>query len=157
MTNKSRIPGPNSSDMRTETKATFRPNFVVNVLAGLPKEEGYVYKGVIMNYKHLPLNVDNHEKDGYEIVYDTFSVQDDRKFSPNTNQEANRVPSPVIGRTGDGYDYVVMKISKEKERENALRNAKRDKEQYKASVGGNIKRTGKDSVHIQGGEINFDK
>lgn len=137
-------------------KEEFRPNFVIDTLAGVDKEPGFLYKGVIYNYPHLPHNVNSHEKEGYEVVYDKKPIEDDRLFSPNQNVHESSTVAPVLGRTKDGYTYVVMRISEDKAKENEKRKAKAYEERRLASVGGtSIERHG-DTIHIKGSTINFD-
>src|SRR5579859_6695064 len=88
----------------------FRPKVVVDEIAALPAREGWTRKGVIMNYKHLPHNVTNHEKAGYSIVYTKQTMKDDRAFSPDNRETEKTVMAPIIKTSADGYKYLVMEI-----------------------------------------------
>src|ERR1700720_2741786 len=91
----------------------FRPEIIIDEIASIPKEPGYIYKGVAMNFKHLPYNVENHEKVGYEIVYSKKPMKDERVFAPDCKTSDSMRPSPVIKTTAQGTKYLVMKISEE--------------------------------------------
>lgn len=123
----------------------FRSNLGLNKIAGLPDRVGYTRKGVITNYPasaglELVRNFDNHVKMGYRLVLSTESIQDDRKFSPNTNSRPNTVPAPIVGRTSDGFDYVVMEIENTKLTEEMKKRNKEEYEKYLASVRGKVVR-----------------
>ncbi len=134
----------------------FRPKFVVDDVARITKDDvNFTYKMVIYNYSRLPNNVPDHEKQGYEIVYSTEHIEDDRKFSPDNkkSEEESLRPAPVIKRTIDGYDMVLMRIPKELEKKNAKLRADLEDQRRK---GLKVKRNKAGvPVDINDGEINL--
>lgn len=136
----------------------WRPKVVVDAIAEYMdkhKEKGYIYKGVIMNYPLLPLNVQDHEKMGYEIVYSTHQFVDNRGFAPDVEKKDTSVPAPVIKNTKDGYQYLLMRIDEKKAQENEMNRSKRDKERHLKSVK-NVSK-GKDGIRTDGGFINLNR
>src|SRR6185437_15651621 len=103
---------------KTNYDDMFKRTVGIEQVCGFQKEDGYVYKAVITNYPwasgvELVQNYEKHRKMGFEVVVTASTIKDDRVFSPNSNQRENTVPAPLIGKTSDGYDYVVMKIKQE--------------------------------------------
>lgn len=135
----------------------FRPKYVVDDVARITKDDAtYAYKLVIYNYKHLPMNVPLHEARGYEIVYSTEHIEDDRKFSANRGKDEEALrPRPVTQSTNDGYDQVLMRIPKELEKTNAKNNAlKRAADHKRANKKRKVSREA-NTVSINDGEIDF--
>lgn len=139
----------------TESTLTYkdiRPKTTVDDIATFQdQEEGWTYKGVCVNYKHIPLNVEYHEKQGYEIVWAKKPVVDDRSFSPDNSLKESTLPQPIMKTTADGYKYIFMRIRNEdlkavKEQE-ALDYAKK----YKKSVEKLTLKKGQ--VNVKDGEI----
>jgi len=125
---------PDEATLRTEYNEQFKTKLGLNKIAGLPERTGWCRKGVITNYPasaglDLVRNYERHLEMGYQLLLSTEAIQDERKFSPNSNARPNGVPSPIIGKTSDGYDYVVMEIEHSKlkaefERRNQIQHAK---------------------------------
>ncbi len=149
-------PMPERPSKPSNAYEKFRPNVIIDqVTAYLEKyrEPGYVYKGVIMNYKHLPLNVINHEKVGYEIVYSTHQFSDDRTFAPDSAKHDSSVPKPVIKSTSDGYQYLLMRISTDKFKKFKEDEERTFQDKYKRSVK-SISKSKDGVLRADGGFIN---
>lgn len=136
------------------TYDTFRPKIVIDEIAAWvsnKQDDGYIYKGVACNYKHLPYNVEEHEKNGYSIVYDTKPMRDDRKFTPDNSQSETTVPAPVMKTSADGIKYILMRISKEDFKALKEKSASEFENTYRKSVR-SISQTG-NTIKVDGGEI----
>lgn len=118
------------------------------------KEPGYIYKGVATNLDHLEDNVDRHLEAGYEFVYSTKPMADDRTFSPGSETQDSIRPQLVLKTTKDGKtQYVMMRISEQKANEMTEQRIKAEHEKYMKSVK-NLKNA-KGSVHYHAGETKF--
>lgn len=133
--------------------ATIRPKQTVDDIATFEKEPGYVYKGVITNYKHIPLNVEEHEKRGYEVVWAKKPMVDDRSFSPDNSMKESTLPTPIMKTTADGYKMILMRISEEDFTAIKEQEAIDYQNKYKKSVTSLSTRKGEVKAH--GGEINL--
>lgn len=150
---------PDSETNQIDYDEVFKRDLGIHKLAGLPEKEGWTRKGVITNYPgqfspELARNYENHRKVGYQVVLSTEKVQDDRAFSANTNARPNTVPAPIIGKTSEGWTYVIMEIENSKLQQLKEKQAKDDYERYLASVRGTIQKT-KDGVKITDEETKF--
>lgn len=138
------------------SNTTFSPELIIDSIAEVPERKGYTRKAVAYNNRHLgnQVNVTNHQKAGYEIVYsNTETIKDTRAFSPDNHKEVSSVPSAVLKTTSDGVKYVLMEIQtkelytlKEKESAKNLYNFTKSAKGIKAKKDG--------SLHIDGGFIN---
>lgn len=139
---------PERQTKPTDWYEKFSSQLGVNVIVGIPQREGYVRKGVITNYPAssgplLVRNFNRHVDAGYTIVFESGdSIKDDRAFSPNTNARPNTFPAPLTGKTSDGYDYVVMEISKAKEKENMEGMQKENHQRHMNSIKGKVTQRG---------------
>lgn len=135
----------------------FRPRFNLDAVARIKRDDvNFNYKLVIYNYKHRPDAVAEHEAMGYEVVYSTDHIEDDRKFASGTTAEGESLrPRAVLKTTKDGYEQVLMRISKERQKENQAKADERRTERYKRSVKG-IK-TADGHVRVNDGEINLNQ
>lgn len=129
--------------------AKFMPKVTINKIKVMKQEKGWIYKGVITNYKHIPDNVQKHVDQGYEIVFGTDGFQDDRKFSPNSNE--SHVPHPIVETSADGYQYLAMRITEEKFKAVKQKEAKDYADRYKRTLKGSIKKG--TTFEADGGEI----
>lgn len=130
-----------------QMQETWRPKIVRNIIAGLPPKPGFIRKGVIINYPHMPENFQRHEDAGYKVVYALTGMIDERSLSQNQNAQENTVPSPLLYKTKDGYDVVVMEIEQSKWDEYEKQRHEKEQERYKNSVK-SIQRKGK-NVEVQ--------
>ena len=138
-----------------ELRESFRKKYTVDSVARVTKDDkNYSYKAVIYNYEHNPKNFEEHEALGYEVVFSDDTLEDDRAFSPDNSGEKKLRKSPVEKRTKDGYQQVLMRISKQREQENFKADAQKRKEQYMNSSKRKITKQGNGSITITENEIN---
>lgn len=130
----------------------FRSKFTADNVARVKQDPNYNYKLVIYNYPKMPHNFDHHEKNGYEVVYSMDSIEDDRKFSPDNKDEEKLRPSPVTKRTVDGYEQVLMRILKTKERANKIKASQEDQAKYVRSSKSRVSKK-QNVITIDGGEV----
>lgn len=132
----------------------FRRHLAIDKVARVKQDPNYSYKLVIWDYPKNPMNFDKHEAKGYEVVYSQDSVEDDRGYTPNTgvqDQEKLRMVA-VTNRTTDGYNQVLMRISKLKEIANKRQEHKENEDKYKRSSKSSLRKT-KGQVYITGEEV----
>ena len=133
----------------------FRNKFVIDDVARITFDNKlYDYKLVIYNYPKKPLNVEDHEKKGFEIVYSTEHVEDDRSFSPDSADRGTEKlrAQPVLKTTSDGYQEVLMRRLKTRARQEDIKSLKAQKEKYLRST----KKHGNE-LHLDDGEITNDE
>jgi hypothetical protein len=129
-------------------KESFRPNlFVRHINQALDQDPAYDYKNVIFTYKHDPARVNRYLEAGWEVVETTQPLVDDRDFSPKDSKEKLR-PQPVITKTKDKHEQVLMKILKTKRAENEV-----NKKQLRDELYARQARQNGDTVTRKGNEI----
>lgn len=103
-------------------KESFRPNlFVKNIHQVENRDPAYEYKNVIFTYKHDPNRVSRYLDAGWEVVETTEQLADDRDFSPKDTKEKIR-PQPLITKTRDKHEQVLLRILTSKRAENQVKN-----------------------------------
>ncbi len=152
--------------MSTKLKKTegarpkFRPNFIIDDIAVAMKnpDPNYSYVGVIydrgVHRNENPYDVEQHEAKGYEVVYSTERWTDDRKNSPDNSTEDHSVPKPCIKKTAQGETYVLMRILKTKEAENAKAESDENTKRYWNSTKRKGYRNAKGEIRVELNEIN---
>lgn len=158
MTDVSKLPDEETG--KTDYYTQFKRNVGIEQLAGLPQREGYCRKGVITNYPaasgpDLVRNFDNHVKFGYRLVLSTEGIKDDRVFTSNTESRKNMIPAPIIGKTSDGFEYVVMEIENSKLHANMKERAEAEHLKYLQSTGANITKDSDGKVIVKSPETKF--
>lgn len=142
---------------KEQTREEFRSKFVVDSVARITKDlDKYDYKLVIYNYKHDPLAVEKHEQAGFEVVYSTEHVDDDRKFAPGAEKPEELRPKPVLKTTKDGYTQVLMRRLKTAAKAYALKKAKEEDIKRRRSSKSKVTET-PGLVKIDDGEIDINK
>lgn len=136
-------------------RESFRPNlFVRHINQVVDQDPAYEYKNVIMTYKHDPHRVSRYINSGWEVVESTEQLADDRDFSPKDKKEKIR-PQPVISKTKDKHEQVLMRILKTDRAANGLK-AKANREASRAKQsqkqGDTVTRDGNDII-TKGSEI----
>ena len=102
-------------------RESFRPNlFVRHIHQVIDQDPAYEYKNVIFTYKHDPHRVSRYVDQGWEVVETTEQLTDDRDFSPKDKKEKIR-PQPVISKTKDKHEQVLMRILKTDRAANQLK------------------------------------
>ena len=133
----------------------FRPKNAVDDIALVEQQPGWVIKGVATNDRHLGYerNVRNHEKAGYEVMYEKKQAKDDRLFTPDNTKREATVMAPVLKTCADGTQYLYMRI-----REDSFKKLMKEKEtEYNKNYTKSVRSaTNKGGVlKADGGEINF--
>lgn len=130
----------------------FRPKLRINHIGAITKgSPNHNFKFVIVDYRHDPDAEERHLQMGYEYVMSTDDVLDDRSFVPGETRKEKVKPSCITKKTREGYLQVLMKISKDREIQNALKAKKAAEDRYKRSQK-SVHRQG-NNVKVDGGEI----
>lgn len=105
--------------MAKDLRKQFRPSlFTQNIHQVENYDSAYDYKNVIFTYKHDPGRIDRYFNMGWEIVETTEQLRDDRSFTPNSKNDEKIRPQPVITKTSDKHEQVLMRILRTKRDEN---------------------------------------
>lgn len=95
-----------------KVRQQFRPVITVqDIHQTSDQDSAFMYKNVIMTFKHDPDRVQRYLKAGWEIVETTEPNKDDRSFTPATKEKKLR-PQMLVETTTDGHDQILMKILK---------------------------------------------
>lgn len=144
------------STRETTLRESFRPVIKIeDIHQEQQREEGFMYKEVIMTYKNEPGRIQRYLRSGWEIVETTRKSKDDRAFTPNSKEEKLR-PQMRVTTTTDGHDQILMRIQTKVWEQNQL-----DKKEHREQLifqeakrrGDKITKRGKEVI-TTGAELN---
>ena len=141
---------------KVEVREPFRPKVnVQNINTISNYDPTYEYKNVIWTYTNDPTRVQRYEEAGWEVVYSTEKLIDDRLFVPNDKEDSLR-PKAVTSKTKCGHQQVLMRCVNTRRAENEKSKKLERQKRSDAQVfrrGGSVERKG-NQVITRDSEIN---
>jgi len=132
----------------SKLRQEFRPiPKVQDIQQAQNRDPAFMYKNVIITYKHDPNRIQRYLNKGWEIVEATEATKDDRSFTPNSKADKLR-PQMLVETTTDGHEQILMRILKTTYDKNQL-DKKHAREQLRIQE---AKRRG-DKITKRGSEI----
>jgi hypothetical protein len=134
----------------------FRPKLQVSrILAVTKQDPNYLYKAIRFDEHYDPAseNIDKYLDRGWEIVSSDEKLADDRTNAPGKQDTNDLRIKPVTQKGKMGAEFVVIKIRKDVDKANRLKDKQKEEERFRART--QVKKQG-NNEYITGTEISND-
>lgn len=149
----------NKSSSRNQFRDAFRrPNNVKSINRIAAQDPDFQYMVVSNSYDHYQENISDRLDEGWEPVYTTDEIIDDRVAGLRNKETAEkRVPEPYKIMSSDGHECYLMKIKRTEYQKLQEKISAETDRRFTGESGAKITKKANGATYIQGGNITIKK